>query len=185
MRLFPILLRLLAAAILLQLPLCAAGAAVRIAFYSREWGTNFPHAFVVLKGQPDRGGAKIDTNYGFTATAISPAILWGSVDGQVESVNAGYVAHSTPHFAFDLSDEEYDRVIATVEKWRHLKQPSYNLNRQNCVFFVGDVAKTLGMVADTPANLMKKPFSYEELLLRANRSWLETRKAVVETHAPR
>ena len=61
-----------------------AFAAVEIGFYSRELGgNNFPHAFIQLRGTVDATGEAVDTSYGFTARAISPAILWGSVSGEV------------------------------------------------------------------------------------------------------
>ena len=61
-----------------------AHAAVEIAFYSRELGgNNFPHAFVRLLGTVDSTGEQVDTSYGFTARAVSPAILFGSVPGAV------------------------------------------------------------------------------------------------------
>ena len=88
---------------------------------------------------------------------------------------------SDRHFTITLSDAEYDRVMATVESWRALEQPSYNLNRQNCVHFVAQVAAALGMKADTPRALMKKPRSYLEMLTRTNQPWLAARDA----HLPR
>lgn len=154
-----------------------AGAAVEITFYSREWGNTFPHAFVTLQGVDDRTGERIDASYGFTATHISPAILLGSVQGEILSAKPDYIAKSDPHFRFTLTDLEYDSVIATVERWRTLRQPSYNLNRQNCVFFVAHVASSLGMVAETPQALMKKPRSYIESLSRTNVGWLSARNA--------
>jgi hypothetical protein len=157
----------------------AADAAVEIRFYSKELGASFPHAFVELEGQDDRTGEKVHANYGFTAKALSPAILMGSVTGDVMSVSLSYVRSSDRHFSFVLSDAEYDEVKATIAKWRGLKQPSYNLNRQNCVFFVGDVAASLGMRAETPKALMKKPRSYIESLATANRSWLASRGALL------
>lgn len=160
-----------------------ASAAVEIAFYSRELGTRFPHAFVTLKGTLDRDNTPVDTNWGFSATAISPAILMGAVKGAVYSESAGYISGSNRHFRFVISDAEYDAVMTTVEKWRNLKQPSYHLNKQNCVFFVADVAATLGMVADTSGKLMKKPTSYLVSVTAANRSWLEERGAVIENKA--
>ena len=152
-------------------------AAVEIRFYSKELGASFPHAFVELEGTDDRTGERIHANYGFTAKSISPAILMGSVAGEVMSVDAGYVRGSDRHFSMVLTDAEYDSVKATIEKWRQLKQPSYNLNRQNCVFFVGDVAASLGMSAETPKELMKKPRSYTEFLVSSNREWLNARGA--------
>lgn len=154
-----------------------APAAVEISFLSKEFGSSFPHAYVVLEGNLDRGGERIRANYGFTAVNVSPAVLMGSVKGEVMSVDAAYMRSSDRHFTITLSDAEYDRVMVTVERWRTLQQPSYNLNRQNCVFFVAHVAAALGMKADTPASLMKKPRSYLEMLGRANSAWLEARGA--------
>lgn len=175
--------RLLLALALLILAPAPALATVEITFYSHEFGSNFPHAFITLEGKDDRTGAKISANYGFTATHVTPAILLGSVKGEVFSrspeKDAAYLASSDRHFSFTLSDAELDKVMATVEKWRTLPQPSYNLNRQNCVFFIADVAASLGMAADTPNALMKKPRSYSEHLTRANNGWLLARGATI------
>jgi hypothetical protein len=168
-------LRLLAV-LLLAAP-ASASAAVEITFLSKEFGTSFPHAYVALEGVLDRSGERIDANYGFTAIHVSPAVLMGSVKGEVMSVDPGYMSKSDRHFTITLSDDDYDRVMAIVERWRTLKQPSYNLNRQNCVFFVAQVAASLGMKADTPNALMKKPRSYLEMLVRANQPWLAARGA--------
>ena len=173
--------RVLLVALLLMLVPGQALAAVRITFYSHEFGSTFPHAFIALEGQDDRTGAKINANYGFTATHVTPAILLGSVGGEIMSKDlakdAAYIAGSDKHFSFLLSDSEYDAVLVTVEKWRTLPQPSYNLNRQNCVHFVADVAGALGMAAETPKALMKKPRSYTQFLTRSNRDWLLARQA--------
>jgi hypothetical protein len=168
-------LRLLAV-LLLAAP-ASASAAVEITFLSKEFGTSFPHAYVALEGVLDRSGERIDANYGFTAIHVSPAVLMGSVKGEVMSVDPGYMSKSDRHFTITLSDDDYDRVMAIVERWRTMKQPSYNLNRQNCVFFVAQVAASLGMKADTPNALMKKPRSYLEMLARANQPWLAAREA--------
>lgn len=166
--------------LLALMPACAS-AAVKITFYSHEFGSSFPHAFITLEGSDDRTGKKIKADYGFTATHVTPAILLGSVQGEVMSLDpvkdVKYLGTSDLHFAFTLTDAEYDAVMATVERWRTLKQPSYNLNRQNCVFFVAHVAAALGMKADTPRQLMKKPRSYLQSVTKANRPWLEARGA--------
>jgi hypothetical protein len=154
-----------------------ASAAVEISFLSKEFGSSFPHAYVALEGTLDRTGERISANYGFTATHISPAILMGSVKGEVMSVDEAYLRSSDQHFTIRLSDAEYDRMMQTVERWRRLKQPSYNLNRQNCVFFVAHIAAALGMKAETPSGLMKKPRSYTDMLRKANLDWLTARGA--------
>jgi hypothetical protein len=171
------------ALLLVMLKPAEAEAAVEISFYSHEFGSNFPHAFITLEGTDDRTGQKVQGNYGFTATNISPAILMGSVQGEVFSrdprKDAKYMGASDRHFTIKLSDAEYDAVMAGIAKWRALKQPSYNLNRQNCVHFVADMAATLGMKAETPVALMKKPRSYTEFLTRSNREWLLARGATI------
>lgn len=171
-------------AALLAFAAVPASAAVSITFYSKELGASFPHAFVIVEGTLDRGGPRIDEDYGFTAKTISPAILWGKVAGEVITDHKpGYVKGSDPHFTLTLTDAEYDRAMATVERWRSARQPSYDLDRHNCVHFVAEIAASVGLVADTK-RFMKKPRSYLETLTRANRARLEARGATFHRLAP-
>jgi hypothetical protein len=181
----PILLRrfsllFVAALSLFALAASPAGAAVQITFYSKQLSSSFPHAFVIMRGTLDRNGARIEEDYGFTAKSVSPAILMGAVKGEVVSDhNAGYVRQSDSHFTLTISDAEYDRVMATVQRWRTRAQPSYDLGSRNCIHFVAEIAASIGMRADTPKKLMKKPRSYLDFLTATNRPWLETRHAVI------
>ena len=161
--------RLLLLVALLLWPV-AAPAKVTLTFYSREFGTYFPHAFVRVTGATDAApDTPIDANYGFTAKSLTPALLAGPVTGEILGVNAAYIQHSDSHLSLVLSDEQYDQVLAIVAKWRNLPQPSYDLNHANCVFFVGDVARALGMtVDDSQSRLMKRPRSYIINLIRLN-----------------
>lgn len=138
-----------------------AQAAVEIAFYSRELGgNNFPHAFITLRGTVDATGERIDTSYGFTAKAISPAILLGSVGGEIVVEGPRQIARSDRQFALVLSDERYRAVMAVVERWRTRAQPSYNLNRRNCVHFVGEVGQAAGLRVEYVRGLMRRPRSF-------------------------
>lgn len=146
------------AALLLSSP---AAAAVEIAFYSRELGgNNFPHAFVTLRGTIDATGESVDTSYGFTARAVSPAILFGSVAGEVLVEGPRQVARSDRQFALRLGDAQYRAVMAVVERWRTRPQPSYNLNRSNCVHFVAELAAAAGLRVEPAPRLMKRPRSF-------------------------
>ena len=175
----------LAAAALLALTAAPGWAAVSITFYSKELGASFPHAFVILEGTLDRGGARIEEDYGFTAKTISPAILWGKVAGEVITDHSvSYVKGSDRHFTVVLTDAEYDRVMATIGRWRSARQPSYDLDKHNCVHFVAEVAAAVGMSADT-SKLMKKPRSFLEALVVRNRAWLTGRNAILHRLAPR
>ncbi len=138
-----------------------ANAAVEIAFYSRELGgNNFPHAFIALHGIVDSTGEQVNTTYGFTAHSVTPAILWGSVSGEVVVEGERQMARSTRQFALTLSDERYRAVMAVVEAWRNRPQPSYNLNHRNCVHFVAELARTVGLRVEELPRLMKRPRSF-------------------------
>jgi hypothetical protein len=138
-----------------------AAAAVEIAFYSRELGgKNFPHAFVVLTGTVDATGERVDTSLGFTAHSVTPAILFGSVAGEVLVQREGQIALSERQFAVTLPDERYRAVLAVAESWRGRPQPSYNLNRANCVHFVAELARAAGLRVENAARLMKRPRSF-------------------------
>jgi hypothetical protein len=138
-----------------------AAAAVEIAFYSRELGgDNFPHAFVSLRGTVDATGEAVDTSYGFTARSVTPALLFGSVSGEVLVEGERQIARSNRQFSVTLSDEAYRAVMAVVERWRSRPQPSYNLNRRNCVHFVGELAEAAGLRVEYVPRLMRRPRSF-------------------------
>jgi hypothetical protein len=138
----------------------AAGAEVQVHFYSKDLASTFPHAFVRLTGTVESTGQQIDINYGFTPKRLSPGILLGSVHGMIQTVDAQYVARSDRHFTLRLSEEQLRMVLAIVDKWRRMAQPSYRLNSRNCVHFVAEVAAALGLRADPVPSLMKKPKSF-------------------------
>ena len=172
------------AALLLALGASPAAAAVAITFYSKELGSSFPHSFVVLDGTLDRDGSRISEDYGFSAKTISPAILLGRVKGEVITDHkASYVRGSVRHFTVTLLDAEYDQVMATVERWKTARQPSYDLDKANCVHFVGDIASALGMDGSPRKGLMKKPRSFLEAVVQANQAWLAARGAVLHRAA--
>ena len=154
------LIRLLLILLLAGIP-APALAAVEIAFYSRELGgNNFPHAFVSLRGTVDATGEAVDTSYGFTAKAVTPALLFGSVSGEVVVEGPQQIARSDRQFALTLSDDRYRAVVAVVERWRNRPQPSYHLNRRNCVHFVAEVAQAAGLRVEYVGRLMKRPRSF-------------------------
>lgn len=151
----------------LQMPV-QASAQVVVAFYSHELGSSFPHAFFTIKGKPVSGGPEVDTNFGFTAKSVTPAILMGSVVGVVESAEPGYVRNSDRKFALTVSDAQYSALMAFIEKWRSFPGKSYNLNRRNCIHFVGEAAQVLGLKVTFDKKLLKRPRSFLENVMRLN-----------------
>lgn len=138
----------------------SARAEVVVSFYSHDFGDRFPHAFIVMKGKLDATGEVVDTNYGFTAVSVSPAILMGSVKGKVESSKADYIVSSDRQFDVTVDDATYARVMAKVAEWRDREQPSYSLNKRNCVHFVMELAEVVGLKVDRKSKLFKKPKSF-------------------------
>ena len=145
-----------------------AFAQITVAFYSHELGSSFPHAFIVLKGTPESGGPPVDANFGFTAKSVTPALLMGPVSGVVETAKPAYVNHSDRKFAMTISDQQYVALMALIEKWKTLPGKSYDLNRRNCIHFVGEVALALGLNVVFERKLLKRPRSFLENVMRLN-----------------
>jgi hypothetical protein len=146
----------------------SANAEVVATFYSHDFGDHFPHAFVKLKGTVDSTGQAIDTNFGFTAVSVSPAILMGSVKGMIETKDAKYIASSNPHFSVRLSDAEYAKFMAFVDKWRNLPGKSYSLGKRNCVHFAMEAAALLGLSVNRQSKFFKKPKSFILEVMKLN-----------------
>lgn len=155
---------------LLLMPMPAA-AQVVISFFSHDLGSTFPHAFITLKGTTE-AGENVDTNFGFTAKSVTPAILMGSVGGKIETSKPSYVASSDRQFSVKLNDQQYASVMALVERWRTLPGKSYNLNKRNCIHFVGEVAQLVGIKVVFEKDLLKKPKSFLLSLVNLN-PWLK------------
>lgn len=155
-------------ALLLALLPQAAWARITVAFYSHELGSSFPHAFFTIEGTPEAGGAPVDVNFGFTAKAVTPAILFGPVAGVVEQVELGYIKSSDRKFALEVSDAQYAALLGVVERWRAIPGKSYDLNKRNCIHFVGAAAQAVGLTVTFEKKLIKKPRSFLEHVMRLN-----------------
>jgi hypothetical protein len=147
-----------------------ARAEVVVTFWSHSRDQNYPHAFMVMRGRVEATGAVVDTNIGFTARSVSPMVLLGSVRGQMEVLSAGYIARATsrPHFALRLTDDQYARLQAFIARWRAAPQPSYNLNRRNCVHFIMDTAAELGLTVNRNTAHYREPGLFLEEVMRLN-----------------
>ena len=164
-----------------------AFAAVELGFYSRELGTNFPHAFLVLRGTVGATGERVDTSLGFTAHTVTPALLFGAVRGEVEVLEASYIARSDRQFAVTLTDDQYRRVLAVAEEWRNAPQPSYRLRSHSCVHFVSAIAEAIGLRVDNSQRLMNRPRSFLERVRALNPQLgpAEPAPATAEARLPR
>jgi hypothetical protein len=167
-RLFRPLLRGFALLLLTLATIVPAQAAVTITFWSQEFGQNFPHAFFTFSGAPDAGGPAVNESYGFTAKAITPALLMGSVGGRIDRPKPSYIAKSNAHFSVVLSDAQYAALRSLIVEWGETGDSHYNLNRRNCVHFVAEAARRSGLQVVEDKKLMKKPRSFVQSVEQAN-----------------
>jgi len=178
------------AAIVLLLWVVPASAAVTIAFYAHQLGSKgmwveFPHAYVMLSGTPDAGGAPVKANYGFTPPVVGPSILFGRVDGVVIGVDDDYIAKDTPYFSMTLTDKQYAAVLAVVARWRDAPQPSYDLDSHNCVIFVKEVATAIGLTVRPDDSFVRDPQAFmADLRLRNAAPQTRTADHTVGTAKP-
>lgn len=153
----PRLMLILAALALWQAP---AQARVQVAFHSFNgsviWG-RYPHTFVAFDGTLDDTGEVIHENYGFSAKSNSPAVLSGPVEQIVMTEKEKYLKSTNTHFTITVSDATYRRMKAEVIAWRDAPGKFYDLDKRNCIHFVGRIAELGGLKVDYPADLLRKP----------------------------
>ena len=149
------MIRLLLILFALLAPPSPASAEAIVRFYSRDFGSVFPHGFFEIE-QP--GAPK--KNYGFTAKTVTPAILMGPVAGKIIQMKPNYVARSRLHFTLRLTDDQHARLMRVVGAWAARKQPSYDLYKANCVSFIRDAVQALGYRTNPKTRFMGKPKSF-------------------------
>jgi hypothetical protein len=145
-----------------------ASAQVTMTFYSHDFGNRFPHTFFTLKGTIPETGEVVDSNYGFTAKNVSPALLFGSVIGLVDSEPTAYIEKSDPQFALVLTEPQYRKIMALVAEWRNRPQKSYNLNKRNCIHFVMEAAALLDLQVNRKSKYFKKPKTFLREVIKLN-----------------
>jgi hypothetical protein len=153
-----------------------ACAEVTLTFYSHQLGTYgfniaFPHAFVALSGKTGADAKPVKANFGFTAQTVSPSILWEPVEGFIISMPDDYIAMSQSHLSLTISDEQYRTVLTIVDRWRKYPQPSYGLDKRNCVTFVKEIAIALQLPASDKVTFFRNPKAFlEDLQLRTSKT---------------
>lgn len=137
----------------------ALSAEVQLSFHSFNGSVLFgryPHSFIVMQGAL-ADGTPIDENYGFSARNISPAILSGPVFSEIMVEKQNYIASTNRHFTVAIDDATYWRVRAEVDRWRNAPGKFYNLETNNCIHFVGAIARIAGIKVDFPSDMLRRP----------------------------
>ncbi|RIV75792.1 hypothetical protein [Pelagerythrobacter aerophilus] len=137
-----------------------AAADVRMSFHSFNGSVlfgRFPHTFIVLEGTLDETGQPIEENYGFTAKTVSTRLLNEPVEHAVEVEDEKYIQETNRHFTVTLTDAQYWQVRSEVTKWRDAPGKYYDLDKRNCIHFVGAMARIAGLRVDYPKDMLRRP----------------------------
>lgn len=152
----------------------SASADVLMSFHSFSgsvFSGRYPHTFIVLEGSLDATGERIKENYGFTAREVSRAVLQGPVEHMINVEPDKYITSTKRHFTVRLSDAQYRKVKAEVERWRTAPGKYYDLDKRNCIHFVGAMAQIVGIKVDYPSKMLRKPRQWLDYLAKRN-PWL-------------
>jgi hypothetical protein len=117
----------------------------------------YPHAFVEFDGTLDDTGEVIHTNYGFSAVSAGPQVLAGPVKASIYTEKERYVRSTNHHFTIEVSDATYRRMMAETVAWRDAPGKFYDLDKRNCIHFVGRIAELGGLRVDYPHDLLRHP----------------------------
>ncbi len=150
----------LIAALLAMLWTAPAMAQVKLTFHSFNGSVMFgryPHTFVSMTGTLKASGKAVSENYGFTAKKVSPAILRGPVYHDIMIEKPKYLKKTNKHFTVTISDAQYRQIVAEMKKWRDAPGKYYDLDKRNCIHFVGKVAQIAGLKVSYPEKMLRRP----------------------------
>ena len=149
-----------------------SAAAATISFYTHGWGMRgvgyvyFPHAFVVLERAADEPGGPSRESYGFTASSPDSVMLTGRSGGVINTPDERYSGQSRLHFSMRITYEQYQAIEDAIERWRNTDGNRYDLDRRNCISFVAELGRVLGL--STPDRVGRDPAGFMERVRAAN-----------------
>lgn len=136
-----------------------AAAAVEITFHSFNGSViagRYPHTFVSMEGTLE-DGTEVKENFGFSAKRTTLAVLNGPVEHMILVEKEKWLTKTNRHFTLTISDEEYREVRALVEEWRNAPGKFYDLETRNCIHFVGEIGKIIGLEVTYPEKMLRRP----------------------------
>ncbi len=155
-------------AMMLAMP---AMAAVTVHFHSFNgsvlWG-RYPHTFVVFEGTLESTGAPVNENYGFSAKYTSQAITNGPAEHEIIVEDEDTIEDTNRHFSIRISDATYREMRAEIERWRNYPGRYYDLDERNCIHFVAKMAEMVGLRADVPEDMLRRPKRWLNYVTRNN-----------------
>ena len=139
-----------------------AAAAVDITFHSFNgsiFAGRYPHTFVSMEGTLE-DGTPVKENFGFSAKRAGPAVLAGPVEHIVMTEKEKWLTKTNRHFTLTMTDAQYRQVRQLIEDWRNAPGKYYDLDTRNCIHFVGEIGRIMGLKVDYPRKLLRQPKSW-------------------------
>ena len=147
-----------------------AAAAVDITFHSFDGsvlGGRYPHAFVSMEGTLEDGTA-VKENFGFSAKRATIAVLRGPVEHMILVEDDKWLTRTNRHFKLSMTDDQYREVRDMVDAWRNAPGRYYDLDTRNCIHFVGEIGRIMGLEVRYPKKLLRKPKSWLNHIMALN-----------------
>lgn len=148
-----------------------ASAAVTVTFYGHEGAQvrggwlYFPHAYLRLQGTLETG-EPVDRAVGFTAASPGPQLLLFSGPGILKAPDEVYLTEGIPYLSLEISDAQFHQITSRIDWWGTREGSRYNLNKRNCIAFVADVARLLGL--RTPSHETLSPNGFLKDMVTMN-----------------
>lgn len=176
--------------VLLALVAGQAWAEVTVTFYAhpgarvRDGYLLFPHAYVHAEGTVDATGEAVDWSAGFTAKSPGPHLLFMRGGGVVEEPDARYVDEGQPFLELTVDDATWYALKARAEWWNSPDGSVYDLRRRNCITFIADLARVVGLQTAPEPSMKPGTFLEATAALNPQAAWREAPTDSVEPAAP-
>lgn len=136
-----------------------AAAAVEITFHSFNGSVlagRYPHTFVSMTGTLE-DGTSVKENFGFSAKRATPAVLRGPVEHIVMTEKEKWLTKTNRHFTLSMTDAQYRKVKKLIAEWRDAPGKFYDLDTRNCIHFVGEIGRIMGLKVEYPDDMLRRP----------------------------
>ncbi|HZW17118.1 MAG TPA: hypothetical protein VFF66_12810 [Brevundimonas sp.] len=167
-----------------------AWAEVTVTFYAhpgarvRDGYLLFPHAYVHAEGTVDATGEAVDWSAGFTAKSPGPHLLFLRGGGVVEEPDARYVNEGKPYLELTVDDATWYALKERAEWWNSPEGSVYDLRRRNCITFIADLARVVGLRTAPEPSMKPGTFLEATAALNPQAVWREAPPTPVEPPPP-
>ena len=134
----------------------------------------FPHAYVHAEGTVDATGEAVDWAAGFTAKSPGPHLLFVRGGGVVQSPDARYVDEGRPFLTLTVDDPTWYALKARADWWNSPEGSVYDLRRRNCISFIADLARVVGLRTAPEPSMKPGTFLEATAALNPEAAWRET-----------